>query len=151
MAAQKDEAFVEYVAKQLVEKPEGVKVSRSIDEMGVLIELTVDKDDMGVIIGKEGKTAKAIRTLLRVLGAQNDARVNLKIVEPEGSEHPKASKSEEKEAAVKESDSASDDAEAMTDKKATPDKDKKEKAEEAEEANEQVAEDDFVDLDEKQE
>lgn len=97
MAAQKDEAFVEYVAKQLVEKPEGVKVSRSIDEMGVLVELTVDKDDMGVIIGKEGKTAKAIRTLLRVLGAQNDARVNLKIVEPEGSEHSReAAKDKEK-------------------------------------------------------
>ena len=140
MAAQKDEAFVEYVTKQLVEKPEGVKVSRSIDEMGVLIELTVDKDDMGVIIGKEGKTAKAIRTLLRVLGAQNDARVNLKIVEPEGSEHSKeASKGKEKEAEIKE--------------------DKKEKAEEkteaeeesTEEAGEQVAEDDFVDLDEKTE
>ena len=94
--AEKDQAFVEYVAKELVEKPEGVKVARSVDEMGVLIELTVDKDDMGVIIGKEGKTAKAIRTLLRVLGAKNDARVNLKIVEPEGSERP-APKNEDKE------------------------------------------------------
>jgi predicted RNA-binding protein YlqC (UPF0109 family) len=97
--AEKDQAFVEYVAKELVEKPEGVKVARSVDEMGVLIELTVDKDDMGVIIGKEGKTAKAIRTLLRVLGAKNDARVNLKIVEPEGSERPapKTEKTEEAE------------------------------------------------------
>lgn len=86
--AEKDQAFVEFVTKELVEKPESVKVSRSVDEMGVLIELTVDKDDMGAIIGKEGKTAKAIRTLLRVLGAKNDARVNLKIVEPEGSERP---------------------------------------------------------------
>lgn len=93
--AEKDQAFVEYVAKELVEKPEGVKVSRSVDEMGVLIELTVDKDDMGVIIGKEGKTAKAIRTLLRVLGAKNDARVNLKIVEPEGSERPAPKPKEE--------------------------------------------------------
>jgi predicted RNA-binding protein YlqC (UPF0109 family) len=90
MAQEKDQAFVEYVAKELVEKPEAVKVSRTVDEMGVLIELSVDKDDMGVIIGKEGKTAKAIRTLLRVLGAKNDARVNLKIVEPEGSERPAA-------------------------------------------------------------
>ena len=88
MAQEKDQAFVEYVAKELVEKPEAVKVNRTVDEMGVLIELSVDKDDMGVIIGKEGKTAKAIRTLLRVLGAKNDARVNLKIVEPEGSERP---------------------------------------------------------------
>lgn len=84
--AERDQEFVEYVAKQLVETPDKVVTKRSVDEMGVLIELTVDKDDMGVIIGKEGKTAKAIRTLLRVLGAKNDARVNLKIVEPEGSE-----------------------------------------------------------------
>lgn len=96
MAQEKDQSFVEYVAKELVEKPEAVKVSRTVDEMGVLIELSVDKDDMGVIIGKEGKTAKAIRTLLRVLGAKNDARVNLKIVEPEGSERPvKEEKAEE--------------------------------------------------------
>lgn len=86
--AEKDQAFVEYVAKELVEKPEKVVTKRSVDEMGVLIELTVDKDDMGAIIGKEGKTAKALRTLLRVLGAKNDSRVNLKIVEPEGSERP---------------------------------------------------------------
>lgn len=98
MATQKDQAFVEYVAKELVEKPEKVVTNRTVDEMGVLIELTVDKDDMGVIIGKEGKTAKAIRTLLRVLGAKTDSRVNLKIVEPEGSEHtPKAEKEEVKE------------------------------------------------------
>lgn len=94
--AERDQEFVEYVARELVEKPEAVKTNRSVDEMGVLIELTVDKDDMGVIIGKEGKTAKAIRTLLRVLGAKNDARVNLKIVEPEGSERP-AKKVEAKE------------------------------------------------------
>lgn len=102
--AEKDQAFVEFVAKELVEKPESVKVSRSVDEMGVLIELTVDKDDMGAIIGKEGKTAKAIRTLLRVLGAKNDARVNLKIVEPEGSERPErtAPKDEEKKEEVTE-------------------------------------------------
>lgn len=86
--AERDQEFVEHVAKELVEKPDKVQVKRSVDEMGVLIELTVDKDDMGAIIGKEGKTAKAIRTLLRVLGAKNDARVNLKIVEPEGSERP---------------------------------------------------------------
>lgn len=89
MAVEKDQEFVEFVAKTLVEKPEAVKVNRTVDEMGVLLELSVDKEDMGVIIGKEGRTAKAIRTLLRVLGAKNDARVNLKVVEPEGSEAPK--------------------------------------------------------------
>ena len=79
-----DQQFVEYVVKQLVTQPDKVLTERKIDELGVLIELTVDREDMGVIIGKEGKTAKAIRTLLRVLGAKNDARINLKIVEPEG-------------------------------------------------------------------
>jgi predicted RNA-binding protein YlqC (UPF0109 family) len=84
MTENKDQQFVEMLAKQLVENPEKVEVKRSVDEMGVLLELTVDKSDMGVIIGKEGKTAKAIRTLLRVLGAKTDARVNLKIVDPAG-------------------------------------------------------------------
>jgi len=81
-----DQEFVEYVVGQIVTKPEAVVTSRTIDELGVLIELTVDREDMGVVIGKEGKTAKAIRTLLRVLGAKNDSRINLKIVEPEGGE-----------------------------------------------------------------
>ena len=82
--AEKDQEFVEYVVKAVVEQPDKVKVERKIDELGVLIELTVDPEDMGKIIGKDGRTAKAIRTLLRVIGAQNNARVNLKIIEPEG-------------------------------------------------------------------
>jgi len=82
--AEKDQEFVEYVVKAIVEQPDKVKVERKIDELGVLIELTVDPEDMGKVIGKDGRTAKAVRTLLRVLGAQNNARVNLKIIEPEG-------------------------------------------------------------------
>jgi len=101
-----DQAFVEYVVKAMVSKPEKVIVERSVDEMGVLLELTVDKDDMGVVIGKEGKTAKSLRTLLRVLGAKNDARVNLKVVEPEGGSRPvkkeEAPKEEDPVEAVKE-------------------------------------------------
>ena len=93
-AREADQEFVEYVVGQLVTKPEAVVTKRTIDELGVLIELTVDREDMGVVIGKEGKTAKAIRTLLRVLGAKNDSRINLKIVEPEGGE-PYVKKSEE--------------------------------------------------------
>ncbi len=85
-AKEADQEFVEYVVGKLVTKPESVVTTRKIDELGVLIELTVDREDMGVIIGKEGKTAKAIRTLLRVLGAKSDSRINLKIVEPEGGE-----------------------------------------------------------------
>lgn len=84
---ERDQKFVEDVVKAIVDNPDKVKTERTIDEMGVLIKLTVDPEDMGKIIGKEGKTAKALRTLLRVLGAKNNARVNLKIVEPEGSVH----------------------------------------------------------------
>lgn len=79
-----DTQFLEYVVKALVEKPEGVKITRTVDEMGVLMTLVVDGDDMGKIIGRQGNTAKAIRTLLRVVGMKNNARVNLKINEPEG-------------------------------------------------------------------
>ncbi|MFH1284766.1 MAG: KH domain-containing protein [Candidatus Peregrinibacteria bacterium] len=81
-----DKDFVEYIVKQIVEKPEEVVVERNVDEMGVLITLKVSKDDMGKIIGKNGQTAKSIRTLLRVIGSKNNARVNLKIVEPEATE-----------------------------------------------------------------
>lgn len=85
---QADEEFVETVVKAIVDHPDDVKTKRSVDEMGVLIELTVHAEDMGKIIGKEGRTAKSIRTLLRVLGAKNNARVNLKIIEPEGGKVP---------------------------------------------------------------
>jgi predicted RNA-binding protein YlqC (UPF0109 family) len=79
-----DREFVEYIVKALVDSPDKVKVTRTIDERGVLIELSVDPTDMGKVIGKEGQTAKAIRTLLRVVGAKHNARVNFKIAEPEG-------------------------------------------------------------------
>jgi predicted RNA-binding protein YlqC (UPF0109 family) len=79
-----DKEFVEYVVRALVNHPEAVVVKRSVDDMGVLLELSVDPEDMGKVIGKAGATAKSLRTLLRVLGSRNDARVNLKIIEPEG-------------------------------------------------------------------
>lgn len=79
-----DVKFLEFVIKALVEKPEDVKITRTVDEMGVLMTLDVNRDDMGKIIGREGNTAKAIRTLLRVVGMKNNARVNLKINEPAG-------------------------------------------------------------------
>lgn len=81
-----DKQFVEYVVKALVDHPEDVKVERSVDDMGVLLQLTVNPDDMGKVIGRAGATAKSIRTLLRVVGSRDDERVNLKIVEPEGAE-----------------------------------------------------------------
>ena len=92
---QNDEKFLEFVVKELVEHPENVKITRTVDEMGVLMTLDVNAEDMGKIIGREGNTAKAIRTLLRVVGMKNNARVNLKINEPEGGmrERPVASAS----------------------------------------------------------
>ena len=91
MSEIKDVEFLEYVVKELVDNPEAVKVDRKVDEMGVLITLDVDSADMGKIIGKNGNTAKAIRTLLRVVGMKNNSRVNLKINEPEGNVRPQAS------------------------------------------------------------
>lgn len=81
---EQDVKFLEFVVKALVENPDDVKINRTVDEMGVLMTLDVNKDDMGKIIGREGNTAKAIRTLLRVVGMKNNARVNLKINEPAG-------------------------------------------------------------------
>lgn len=89
-----DEKFVEDVVKAIVDNPDDVKTERTIDERGVLIKLYVNPEDMGKIIGKDGKTAKAIRTLLRVFGAKNNARLNLKIVEPEGSERSESQEEE---------------------------------------------------------
>jgi len=86
--AEKDQEFVEYTVKAIVENPDKVKVERTIDERGVLLSLEVDPADMGSVIGREGSTAKAIRTLLRIVGAKHNARVNLKIEEPEGSTRP---------------------------------------------------------------
>lgn len=83
---EQDQQFLEYVVKSLVDNPNDVKINRTVDEMGVLLTLSVNKDDMGKIIGRSGATAKAIRTILRVVGMKHDARVNLKIEEPEGSE-----------------------------------------------------------------
>ena len=79
-----DVQFLEFVIKALVENPQDVKINRTVDEMGVLMTLDVNPADMGKIIGREGNTAKAIRTLLRVVGMKNNARVNLKINEPAG-------------------------------------------------------------------
>ena len=91
MAEERDQEFLEFIVKSIVDKPDAVKVERTVDERGVLITLDVDAEDMGMIIGRQGSTAKAIRTLLRVVGARNNARVNLKINEPEGSERPQRS------------------------------------------------------------
>ena len=76
--------FLEFLIKSIVDHPEDVKIDRKVDEMGVLLSLKVHPQDMGQVIGRQGSTAKAIRSLLRIVGVKNNARVNLKIEEPEG-------------------------------------------------------------------
>ena len=95
-----DQQFIEFIVKSLVGKPDAVRVERRIDEKGVLLELTVDPEDLGRVIGKRGVTAQSLRTLLRALGTKNDARYNLKIVD-NGESSP---------AAIVSSPSTSDDA-----------------------------------------
>ncbi len=84
MAEHQDQEFLEFLVKSIVDHPEDVTVERKIDEMGVLLSLRVNRQDMGQVVGREGSTAKAIRSLLRIVGVKNNARVNLKIEEPEG-------------------------------------------------------------------
>jgi len=87
-----DQELLEYVVKALVDNPEDVKVDRQVDEMGVLLTLKVNSEDMGQIIGRAGSTARSIRNLVRISGLKNHARVNLKIEEPEGGRAPRVDK-----------------------------------------------------------
>ena len=80
-----DQDFLEYLVKAIVDHPEDVKIERKVDEMGVLLTLRVNAQDMGQVVGRQGQTANSIRSLLRIVGIKHDARVNLKIEEPEGS------------------------------------------------------------------
>lgn len=92
-----DQQFVEYIVKSLVGNPDAVSIKRTIDEKGVLLELTVDPEDLGRVIGKRGATAQSIRSLLRALGTKNEARYNLKIVD-NGVQGPRSSKRDDDEA-----------------------------------------------------
>ena len=91
-----DKAFLEYLVKGIVNHPDDVSIDRKVDELGVLLTLKVNSEDMGQIIGKNGTTARAIRTLLRIIGMKSNARVNLKIEEPEGGSRMSSSASESK-------------------------------------------------------
>jgi hypothetical protein len=88
MSQMADQDFLEFLVKAIVDHPDDVKVDRKVDEMGVLLSLRVNSLDMGQVVGRQGATAKAIRSLLRIVGIKNNARVNLKIEEPEGSTRP---------------------------------------------------------------
>ena len=99
MAKNIDQDFLEFVIKALVDHPEEVKVDRTVDEMGVLLTLHINPEDMGYVIGRKGQNASAVRTLLRIVGARNNSRVNMKIDEPEGSQRrspaPRAPRNED--------------------------------------------------------
>lgn len=91
---QQDQQFLEMIVKAIVNNPDAVKATRTVDERGVLITLDVAATDIGYVIGRQGQTVRAIRTLLRVVGAKNNASVNLKINEPEGGRGPRFSREE---------------------------------------------------------
>lgn len=109
-----DQQFVEYIVKSLVGNPDAVIVERRIDEKGVLLELTVDPDDLGRVIGKRGATAQSLRTLLRALGTKNDARYNLKIVDNGAPGNGSAPKSDSDDDAAAAADTEEDDVIAKT-------------------------------------
>lgn len=89
MAEEKEEQFLEFLVKSIVDHPDDVKISRKVDEMGVLLSLKVHPEDMGQVIGRGGATARAIRALLRIVGLKSRARVSLEIEEPEGGRAPR--------------------------------------------------------------
>lgn len=95
MAKNIDQEFLEFVVKSIAGNPDDVKITRNVDEMGVLLTLKVNPEDMGQIIGREGSTARAIRTILRIIGIKNNARINLKIEEPEGGRRAQSSAASE--------------------------------------------------------
>jgi predicted RNA-binding protein YlqC (UPF0109 family) len=132
-----DQQFVEFVVKSLVGNPDAVKIERSIDEKGVLLELTVAAEDLGRVIGKRGNTAQSIRTLLRALGTKNDARYNLKIVDVggEGARPKPARADESQDEAPAAADAATDDGAGQWSHLATP-------ASEEPETDEEPADDD---------
>ena len=78
-----EKEFLEYVIRAIVAHPESVVVTRTVDSTGVLLRLTVHPDDMGRVIGKEGKFAREVlRPLLHVVGAKHQIRVGFKVEEP---------------------------------------------------------------------
>ena len=112
MATSIDQQFVEFIVKSLVNNPDAVVIDRRIDEKGVLLELTVDAEDLGRVIGKRGATAQSLRTLLRALGTKNEARYNLKIVDvdrPEGERGVSASNSHSDDTSTDDTGTSQDD------------------------------------------
>jgi hypothetical protein len=108
-AKEHDQEFVEYIARNIVNHPDDVKTDRIVDERGVLITLHINPEDMGYVIGRQGQTARSLRTLLKIVGAKNNARVNLKIYEPEGSRRPPRARAEDGASALASHEASVDD------------------------------------------
>jgi uncharacterized protein len=102
MAEEQDEKFLDFLVKSIVDHPDDVKISRKVDEMGVLLSLKVHPEDMGQVIGRSGATARAIRALLRIVGLKSRARVSLEIEEPEGGRAPRRAEEARPESAAPE-------------------------------------------------
>ncbi|OGG07626.1 hypothetical protein A2872_00025 [Candidatus Gottesmanbacteria bacterium RIFCSPHIGHO2_01_FULL_42_12] len=115
MAVSIDQQFIEYIIKSIVGHPDEVKIERRIDEKGVLLELSVNPEDLGRVIGKRGATAQSLRTLLRALGTKNDARYNLKIVDTGPPPDARGQRAENKEQTPVAASSSADDTTAAAD------------------------------------
>ena len=75
--------FVRYFIEQICEHKDKVEVTGEDDEQGCVISVIVDDSDMGRLIGKDGQTISALRTLLRTIGSRGQAKIKLKVLEPE--------------------------------------------------------------------
>ncbi len=76
--------YLKALVEPLVEHPKDVEITRTVDEMGVLLTLSVNSEDMGRVVGRSGNTAQAIRVLIRIWGMAKQQRIFLKIVDPPG-------------------------------------------------------------------
>lgn len=80
-----DTDFLLMIVREIVAHPDDITIERTVDERGVLLLLKVHPMDMGYVVGKEGRTAQALRTLLNIVGAKANAKVSLKIYDPKQS------------------------------------------------------------------
>ena len=140
-----DQQFIEYIVKSLVSKPDEVKIERRIDEKGVLLELTVDAEDLGRVIGKRGATAQSLRTLLRALGTKNEARYNLKIIDTADGQpigrptRPMQDQNDDAQAPVQQNDVQDDSQDVVADEKSQEDSEAEEVAASTEEQADQTS------------
>lgn len=79
------EQYLHAILEYLVKYPEDLKIVKTEDQIGTLLTVSCNREDMGVIIGKTGETARSIRNLVRIVGVRNGIRVSVKINEPDGS------------------------------------------------------------------